>query len=288
MNANASTGSAYSGGTPHGGAPVLGYPVGPIRAAAAFTSDFEIPGDLPVQRLVDMLETERRSMDVHPGMRHKYTPLRHAPVTGAPQIGGRYLFDTWADVRDYDRFTSQELEFEPGVKFWDRPFFRGVDRRLWRVTGAEDFLPLATSHHVNRFERWTVTGSGTASTADLLARVWPQLRDRARSLGLSSVWLLHQPEERQVGLVTVAARPAGSDAVAGTEEAMARLADGETPGRLLPSELAPAKVFDRTSPILAMWLPRSREAGGAPSAYPTSPPHPLPTIGQNLTVPAGA
>ncbi|MYT29655.1 MULTISPECIES: hypothetical protein [unclassified Streptomyces] len=98
---------------------------------------------MTVQRLVDLLEIERRSMDVRPGMRHKYTPLRYAPVTGAPQIGGRYLFDTWENVRDYEQFTSQELEFEPGVKFWDRPFFLGVDRRLWRVAGAEDFLPLA-------------------------------------------------------------------------------------------------------------------------------------------------
>jgi hypothetical protein len=40
------------------------------------------------------------------------------------------------------------------------------------------------------------------------------------------------------------------------------------------------KVFDRTSLILAMWLPQSRLAGGAPSAYPAAPVHPLPQVAQ--------
>lgn len=47
-------------------------------------------------------------------------------------------------------------------------------------------------------------------------------------------------------------------------------------GRFLPAELGVEKVFDRTSLILAMWLPWSRLAGGAPSAYPAAPVHPLP------------
>ena len=115
---------------------IRGYRTGPVRADAAFTSDFAIPDDIPMQNLVDMVEIERRSMDVRPGMRHKYTPLRFDPATGTRQVGGRYLFDTWENAVDYNTFTSKELEFEPGVKFWDRPFFLGVDRHIWRVTGA--------------------------------------------------------------------------------------------------------------------------------------------------------
>jgi hypothetical protein len=73
---------------------IRGYGTGPITADAAFTSDFAIPDDIPMQSLINMLEIERRSMDVRPGMRHKYTPLRFDPATGARQVGGRYLFDT--------------------------------------------------------------------------------------------------------------------------------------------------------------------------------------------------
>jgi hypothetical protein len=40
------------------------------------------------------------------------------------------------------------------------------------------------------------------------------------------------------------------------------------------------KIFNRTSLILAMWLPQSRLAGGAPSAYPAAPVHPLPQVAQ--------
>ena len=74
---------------------IRGYETGPIKADAAFTADFAVPDDLPMQSLVDMVEIERHSMDVRPGMRHKYVPLRFDPATGARQVGGRYLFDTW-------------------------------------------------------------------------------------------------------------------------------------------------------------------------------------------------
>ncbi|WP_046502900.1 hypothetical protein [Streptomyces odonnellii] len=80
---------------------IRGYETGPVAAEAAFTSDFALPDGIPMQRLVDMVETERRTMDVRPGMRHKYIPLRFDPATGARQVGGRYLFDTWDDPVDY-------------------------------------------------------------------------------------------------------------------------------------------------------------------------------------------
>ena len=80
---------------------ILGYETGPIACQAAFTSDFAVPTDMPVQQLVNNVENERPSMDGRPGMRHKYMPLRFDPATGAHQVGGRYLFDSWDDVVDY-------------------------------------------------------------------------------------------------------------------------------------------------------------------------------------------
>jgi hypothetical protein len=255
---------------------IRGYGTGPITADAAFTSDFAVPDDLPMQSLVDMVEIERRSMDIRPGMRHKYMPLRFDPATGARQVGGRYLFDTWDNAVGYNTFTSEELEFEPGVKFWDRPFFLGVDRHIWRVAGAFDFTPLS-AHYVNRFERWAYTGGNVER---LLEPLWPTVRENAGWQGLASVWLLFQPEEEQIGILTVAAKADCRDPADAAARSLTALEQAESVGRFLPAELGAAKVFDRTGLILTMWLPLSRLAGGAPSAFPAAPLHPLPRVAE--------
>lgn len=256
---------------------IRGYRAGPVTADAAFTSDFAIPDGIPMQRLVDMVEIERKSMDVRPGMRHKYLPLRFDPATGAREVGGRYLFDSWENAVDYNTFT-EELEFEPGVKFWDRPFFIGVDRHIWRCTGAHDFTPLATTHYTNRLERWTYRA---AHVEPVLEQVWPTVRDDAARRGLASVWLLFQPEEKQVGILTVADKVEGRDQADAASRSVTALEHAESVGRVLPAKLGLEKVFDRTSVILAMWLPQSRLAGGAPSAFPTKPVHPLPRMAES-------
>ncbi|MEU2559396.1 hypothetical protein ABZ626_08690 [Streptomyces longispororuber] len=247
---------------PYGPGPLKGYGVGPIPMEAAFTSDFALAAGVGVQDIVDKQEVERRVMDVRPGMYAKYMPSRIDAETGTHFTGGRYLFETWADVLDYERFTSQELEFEPGVRFWERPFFLGVERYVWRVAGAHHFTPL-DDHHVSRFERFRYAYEGDAGA--VLGRVWPALRDEAGARGLGGAWLLWQPEHRLVGLHTIASRDHG-------------LEGAPTLGALLPAPLGAAPVFDRVSATLALWLPRSRRAGGAPSAYPMSPPLPLPTV----------
>ncbi|WP_326836757.1 hypothetical protein VSH64_17935 [Amycolatopsis rhabdoformis] len=252
---------------------IRGYETGPIAAEAAFTSDFALPRDLPAARIVDLVETDRPAMDVRPGMRHKYLPLRFDPATAAPQVGGRYLFDTWPNVLAYDHFTTHELEFEPGVKFWDRPFFHGVVRHLWHVLGAHDFTPLATTHHVNRFERWTYRGPEAA-----LRRAWPRIREAAAAAGLASAWLLFQPDQHQTALVTVRAKTPGTDPADTAARSISALELLPSLGRFLPDDLA--KAFDRTSLILAQWLPRSRTLGGAASAHPWTPLYPAPSVVQ--------
>jgi hypothetical protein len=256
---------------------IRGYETGAITADAAFTSDFAITDGMSMQNLVDMVEIERRSMDIRPGMRHKYMPLRFDPATGARQVGGRYLFDTWEHAVDYSTFTSKELEFEPGVKFWDRPFFLGVDRRVWLVTGAHDFTPLATTHYVNRFERWMYTG-GNAEL--LLGQVWPIVRANAGRQGLASVWLLFEPQDEQIGIVTAAAKADGRNPADAASRSVTELEQSESLGRFLPGDLGAEKVFDRTGLILAMWLPLSRLAGGAPAVFPAAPIHPVPQVAE--------
>ncbi len=167
---------------------VAGYETGPIACQAAFIADFDVAADIPLPRLVSKVDADRRRMDVRHGMRSKYFPLRFDPATGAHQIGGRYLFETWDDVQDYMRFTSEELEFEPGTKFWDRPFFSNIDKRAWHVVGAHDFTPLAT-HYVSRCERFAYAAE---SAMTVLEAAWPAIRDAAQQAGLASIWLLHR------------------------------------------------------------------------------------------------
>ena len=219
-------------------------------------------GAADVQDIVDKQEVERRVMDVRTGMYAKYMPSRIDEAAGRHYTGGRYLFETWADVVDYERFTSQELEFEPGVKFWSRPFFQDVERFVWRVAGAHNFLPL-DAHHVSRVERFRYEGDGEAA----LERAWGTVRDEAGARGLAAVWLLHQPEQRLIGLHTVATGLTPAD-----------LEAAPSLGALLPASLAPERYFDRSSRILSLWLPKSRLAGGAPSAYPSAPLLPLPSV----------
>ncbi|MFH9069703.1 hypothetical protein [Streptomyces alboflavus] len=249
----------------YGPGPIKAYDIGPIPMEAAFTSDFPLAagiGAADVQDIVDKQEVERRVMDVRTGMYAKYMPSRIDEAAGRHYTGGRYLFETWADVVDYERFTSQELEFEPGVKFWSRPFFQDVERFVWRVAGAHNFLPL-DAHHVSRFERFRYEGDGEAA----LERAWGTVRDEAGARGLAAVWLLHQPEQRLIGLHTVATGLTPAD-----------LEAAPSLGALLPASLAPERYFDRSSRILSLWLPKSRLAGGAPSAYPSAPLLPLPSV----------
>ena len=248
---------------------VIGYEAGPIACKAAFTADFDMATALSLQQIVTNLEVGRKVMDVRPGMRHKYTPLRFDPATGIHQIGGRYLFETWENVIDYLRFTSEELELEPGVKFWDRPFFIGVDKHAWHVIGAYDFTPMAT-HYANRFERFAYTGE--ISTDDLHA-LWPRLREAAEGRNLASVWLLLQPDEHQIGLLTVIAQMPGIDAAERASKSIVALERKDSLSKYFIQPLQAQKIFDRTSLNLSLWLPWSRRAGGDPAAFPTFPLH---------------
>ena len=89
-----------------------------------------------------------------------------------------------------------------------------------------------------------------------------------------------QPEEEQIGILAVAAQADGRDPADAAARSLTALEQTESVGRFLPAELGAAKVFDRTSLILTMWLPLSRLAGGAPSAFPAAPLHPLPRVAE--------
>lgn len=250
---------------------VLGYEVGPIACKAAFVSDFEVATEIPIDVLVTKIDEDRRTMAVGSGMHAKYMPLRFDPATGAHQIGGRYLFETLADAEAYMRFT-EGLEFEPGVKFWERRIFSKIDKGTWHAVGAEDFEPLQT-HYANRFERFRCDAP---LRSEAMVSLWPAIRDAAQAQGLASVWLLMRPETREIGLVTaikqsVVAGEADADAASRT---LAALAAQPSLSRLLP--IPGSIMFDRTSLNLSIWLPRSDRLGGEAAIFPTYPVHARP------------
>lgn len=255
---------------------VLGYEIGEIHAEAAMTSDIVLPRDLPFEQLNDYVEIERRSMDTYRGMNRKYTPIQYDTVTGGPICGGRYVFDTWENVQDYFRWTQEELEFEPGVKFWDRAMFQQVDKHIWKVIGAYDFTHVDT-HGVNRFERWTYTADAVDAKR-ILKELWPQVQEQARQAGLGSVWLLDQPDEKMIAIMTSGATAREDNDVDAAQRAIAKLSGMTSLGALLPASLGATAVFNRTSMVFSTWLPLSRQQKGAPAINQMSPPLPFPNV----------
>jgi hypothetical protein len=152
------------------------------------------------------------------------------------------------------------------------------------VVGAYDFAPMAT-HYANRFERFAY--SGEISTDDLQA-LWPRLREAAEETKLASVWLLLQPDEHQIGLLTVIAQMHGANAAERASKSILALECTDSLSRYFTQPLQAwkiQKIFDRTSLNLALWLPWSRRAGGDPAAFPTFPLHPRPQPAAETTAP---
>ena len=254
---------------------VIGYEIGKIDAEAAMTSDIIMIPQIDFASLNNNVEIERRTMDVHAGINRKYTPFRYDPITGGGLCGGRYLFDTWANVESYFKWT-EDLEFEPGVRFWKRPIFAQADKHIWEVVGAHDFTHL-TTHGVNRFERWGYTAASDEVRAGL-ERVWPLLQSKAEKEGLGSVWLLEQPDEKLIAILTTNRNALEDTDVAALARSVETLEMMPSLGETLPTIEGMTKLFDRTSPIFSTWLPQSRMERGAPVINPSSPPWPSPSV----------
>lgn len=251
---------------------VLGYKPGPVNCEAAFVADFDISSTISISNFITKLDIDRQTMAVRAGMRSKYVPLRFDPATGAHRIGGRYLFEKWEDVLNYMYFTAEELEFEPGIKFWDRSFFSDIDKQPWHVIGAYEFTPLET-HYAGRFERFSYD---VIASESMLPSIWTTIRDTAENDGLACVWLLHQPDERQLGLLTVATQTPGTTAEESASISLSRLESKRSLSILFPAQLNVRKIFDRTSLNVSIWLPKSHALGGVPVIFPTFPVHPKP------------
>jgi hypothetical protein len=253
---------------------IRGYEIGEINAKAAFTSDIILDPRIDLSSCVKGQELGRRDMDVRQGMYIKYVPYQPHPITGQIMTGGRYLFDTWDDVLDYDHWTTNVCEYgNPPEKFWSWSMMQKVDRWNWRVAGAYHFSHPET-HGLSRFQRWSYSGD---NVEERVRDIYPNIRDAAKAYGAAGVWLLYQPEAKLIGLFTIMKKPEALDSVS-LYEAIESLKAQPSLGSLLPESLSPRPVFDRSSLNLSMWLPKSRLAGGVHQATNLAPVLPSATV----------
>ncbi|WP_067690893.1 hypothetical protein [Nocardia jejuensis] len=227
---------------------IRAHDVGPIAAEAAFTSDFAVGTEVPMSEFANKQDVERRIMNDRPGILTKYMPVRYDGATGTVLTGCRYLFDTGENAQRYRRFLAEELEFEPGIKFWSRRSLIDVDRRLWRVAGAHNFTP-RSEHAVDRFERFVFPDGDPGAQ---LEKIWPTVRSAARERGLGAAWLLYQPQERQLAIHTVAHKIDAGDPTTSAEAALHHISSVPSLDVLLPPELYARKVFDRSAMICSI------------------------------------
>ncbi len=236
---------------------------GPIGAKGAVTVDFALPGDLPPDLVVPVIERDRTHMAARPGFRRKHLPMRHDPTSGNFLSGGRYLFDTVEDAEQYKYWAENDFVLD-GTRFFERPIFLDPMALVWTVVGAQDWADSA-SHSLIRFERWRLRPGQECD----IGQAWPGICAEAEARGLASAWLLHNEAQRMAGLVSIARRSAAADASLHTFETSPSLAS-------MFEEPKWAKECDRTSWVLTIWFPIVQGQADGPALWPNSPPLPAP------------
>ncbi|KAH8168453.1 hypothetical protein LIA77_11717 [Sarocladium implicatum] len=230
---------------------IEGYELGGVRATGAITSELIVAGTgVPLQAFIDAQYLDSITMSRQPGMYHKYLPYLYDEVTGKLISGGRYLFDTYEDAKEYVRWLKEEFE-------------------LWKTVGAYNFT-LIGDHALGRLQKWEYTSSEEEIQLKLRA-LYPELRDAASARGASSVWLMYDPEKRTVGLQLAFAKSAAHRDAAGVQQDLVLARQKGAVGEILSESLATQPVYDRTSIFLTLWLAKSIAADGPELTIPYYP-----------------
>jgi hypothetical protein len=247
------------------------------KPKGCFTCDFGLPGDLPLPQVPPLIERDRMYMAEQPGMRTKHLPLRIDSATGNLLSGGRYLFDTFDQAKDYKDWVTNDFILD-GVKFLERPIFLAPECHAWRVVGVQHFGPVETQIIV-RTERWSVPEGHQLEQR--LKNRWDAIKDEAEQRGLTSVWLTYNEEEHLAQLVYFANRIVPADPNIPDFASLAALESAPPLGQLLDL-YGWSKTFDRTQWVLTIWFPFELGDHGAPSLWPLSPPFPQPFSGDGV------
>ncbi|KAK2616619.1 hypothetical protein QQS21_000442 [Conoideocrella luteorostrata] len=248
---------------------VLGYELGEISARGAVTVEIVTAGHgVPLQTFIDVQYQDSKVMDKRPGMYLKYLPYRYDEVTGKLLSGGSYLFDTWENAKDYVRWTNEDFKVgDPEVKFWDQPAFESHNGTFWRVIGAHNFVPIQ-QHAVGRLQQWACEAIDVET---VLHDIYPSLRSAAEAHGAASIWLLHNPEEKTVGIQLAFQKLGGAGDHESARQSLVAATKPLSLGQFLPETFDLKPLFDRVSLFLTLWLPKSTAAGGAERTIPLYP-----------------
>lgn len=245
------------------------YKTGPIDVEGCVVDDFRLTNHLPPAEAPAVIERDRLIMSARPGFNRKLLPLCIEEETACIYSGGQYLFDTHENALAFGNWCRNEFEID-GVLILDRPDFADVSAQVYRVIGAHDFKDIHSAQIACRTEIWSTDGKGIE---DKLINMWPSLRDRAGQEEKSSLWLLHNAEEGEVGLVTVIDR-LGEHSQSELDYATlnsAMTADSYGDGWSWGS-----KTFDRSHWVFTIWFPNTKDARAMPPLWPNSSPLPAP------------
>jgi hypothetical protein len=272
------------------------FPGEQIRANGAFSCDFTFdflkltePAGAAIERdriLMQRFVHEFTDPD-NPGMLQKHIPfLPTSPATAL--AGGRYLFQSRAQARKYEKFVTELYTYPAGTQFLSRPEFADPECRDWSVIEAWNFASIDT-HVALRTERFDTGRTSPFQEEIVKARLrfhTPRILAQARQRGYAEVHILHQPDDHKVQLVYFISRmselsPSQPDAVA-----LQKISTDSPLGDRLVSRLNLTRVFDQSMFVLNVWQPyRSGDQGDA-SLWPNSPPFPESACGDNVCVPS--
>ncbi|KAI8712517.1 hypothetical protein NCS52_01350100 [Fusarium sp. LHS14.1] len=250
------------------------YEKGEIKAKGAFTAEIHIAVRVSLQDVWNDQYAGSQIMAKRPGMYLKYLPCRYHEVSGDMLTGGAYLFTTKEEAEDYSNWTSNEFEVgEPKTKYWKQPHFKSVTHWTWDVIGAYNFKPV-DEHAIGRFQRWTYDIKNAES---ILKQLYPVMKDGAEKREATSFWLLHRPEDKMIGIQMTFAKTKQDDHDSALEDVVSA---SELPdlGEIFPDRLEAELELDRTSALLAVWLPLAHHAKGVKVESPNFPA--LPALSQ--------
>jgi len=247
------------------------FDAGPLFGDACVTSIMVMEPGLDPEKVPDMIERDRVVMAARPGMELKLLPVLHDRETGEILTGGVYLFDTMVNAQAYSDWCRKDFNVD-GVQFERMPGLKLRTSRVWSVIGAEQFRGIEGHHVVIRHEEWQCPES---MSRESLADDWEAVRDAAKDEGLASVWLLHDEDAGEFGIVSTMDRAgpapadhpdeAGLQALAGSPSLAGQYISG---GAVL--------LYDRSSFVYTVWFPVTGQASDRAPLWPNSPPLPAP------------
>lgn len=249
---------------------IRGYSVGEIQAGGVTTAEIVIKGvGVPVQGLLDVQYIDSTTMDKRPGMQIKYLPYDYDD-TGKLVTGGAYLFDTYEDAQEYARWGNEDFVVQDGHKFWEQPMFESHTGQVWKVVGAYNFAE-THEHAVARLQQWEYTGKDE-DVEDALKKLYPSLKEAAQQQGATSIWVLFSPLSKRVGVELGFGKVSKVVNEDTAKQSLEAAREKESlHGWLAKSGLEVNKVVDKSSLLLTLWLPKSRQAGGTELAIPWYP-----------------